>query len=154
MPPYPPPPVAAAPPNARCCRAFHQDCADPPVTEDELQADPEQPWYCRQCSCLQVSTWVVCSPPPPPPYPDRIGAGTGQGQRAYPRGLGQESRAVKHPPHDPQGPPCLSVCVCVCVCVCVQGGGGGGHAVSHSARAFSVCVVRLGPTLPPPLPLW
>jgi hypothetical protein len=43
--------------NYGCCRAYHQNCVWPPVTEEEMvQADD---WHCRVCSCLEECLQVL-----------------------------------------------------------------------------------------------
>jgi hypothetical protein len=38
--------------KANCCRAYHQYCLSPPVTNRALKRIPENtPWFCRQCEC-------------------------------------------------------------------------------------------------------
>jgi hypothetical protein len=33
-----------------CCRAYHQNCLNPPL--DVANIDPDQDWFCWQCECM------------------------------------------------------------------------------------------------------
>jgi len=35
-----------------CCRAFHMECLKPKVTQEDLQNDPDDTWFCPYCTSL------------------------------------------------------------------------------------------------------
>jgi len=35
-----------------CCRAYHLDCLDPPMSAKHISTDPNEDWFCRQCRCV------------------------------------------------------------------------------------------------------
>ena len=43
-----------------CCRAYHQNCLDPPISVSESLNDPNSDWFCWQCETLDDNLESIC----------------------------------------------------------------------------------------------
>lgn len=45
--------------NVGCNRAYHLRCLDPPLSPSDISADPNEDWFCHQCTCLADCLFLI-----------------------------------------------------------------------------------------------